>query len=643
MTREAASGGPSRRVPTAVAILLRTPKADPHQPPTAAYPRPQLRRHHWSSLNGPWDFAIDEHGSLTHPDQVRWGRTILVPFAPETPASGVHDERLYNATWYRRTFEASKLPGGHRLILHFGAVDYEAAVWVNGHLAARHEGGYTPFSVDITDMLTKAGDVQTVVVRASDDPNDLAKPRGKQDWRAQPHSIWYMRTSGIWQTVWMEAVPPTSVASLRWVPDAERWEIGLEVRLAGVVGDGLSLRVNLRVGERLLADDTYAVTGDELCRRIAVTDPGIDDYRNELLWSPERPTLIEAELELRDAKGRIVDQVDSYTALRHVALLGNRFVLNNKPYYLRLALDQGYWPESGLTAPDDDALRRDVELLKQMGFNGVRKHQKIENPRFLYWADHLGLLVWEEMPSAYRFTKQTIQRLTSQWTEAIVRDVSHPCIVAWVPINESWGVPDLLDNPAQRHAVQALYHLTKTLDPTRPVIGNDGWEALATDILAVHDYDADPSRIACRYGQCNPEGVNHLLRYERPGHRVLMLEGFQYQDQPIMLTEFGGIAFSERAGTWGYSRAKTAGEFARLYYNLVSIVRSLPMFAGFCYTQFTDTYQEANGLLYMDRTPKFPLNQMAVATRGARGPDEQELERTWRGDVVLAPPNLPAH
>jgi len=269
-----------------------------------------------------------------------------------------------------------------------------------------------------------------------------------------------------------------------------------------------------------------------------------------------------------------------------------------------------------------------------MGFNGVRMHQKVEDPRFHYWADRLGLFVWGEMPSCYRFTPEAVRRTTREWTEAVLRDVSHPCVIAWVPVNESWGVPDLPDSPAQRHYIQGLYHLTKTLDPTRPVIGNDGWEAAATDIVAIHDYDADTKRVAARYGDATRAGVSEMLRRERPGFKVLLLEGFAYDNQPVMLTEFGGIAFSERAGTWGYSRAGTSEEFAKLYYELLNVVRNTPLFAGFCYTQFADTYQEANGLLYMDRTPKFPIEQIAVATRGPRNPEEQAIEAKWRGGLM---------
>jgi hypothetical protein len=596
------------------------------------YPRPQLERAEWWSLNGPWDFALDAEASWNQPNQVAWNATITVPFSPETSASGIGDTGFYRACWYRRTFSPPKLKPGERLLLHFGAVDYAATVWVNDQLVARHEGGYTPFDVDITPDLAATGK-QTIVVRAEDDPQDLAKPRGKQDWLLDPHAIWYPRTTGIWQTVWYERVGPTSISSVRWTPNLTNWELRLDVLLDGQRRDNLRLRVKLHVGDLVLADDTYTVVAGEVHRRIALSDPGIDDYRNELLWSPHQPTLIRAHIQLWAGRGQLLDELVSYTALRQVAIQGDRFVLNGRPQPLRLVLDQGYWTESGLTAPDDDALRRDVELAKAMGFNGVRKHQKIEDPRYLYYADLLGLLVWEEMPSAYRFTRQSIDRLTQEWKAAIERDYSHPCIIAWVPFNESWGVPDLPENSEQRHYVQALYHLTKTIDPTRPVIGNDGWESIATDIIGIHDYADDPAQIAQRYH--SEEVVGRLFSRERPGGRLLTIEGYPHAGQPIMLTEFGGIAFSENVeATWGYSRSHDAQSFGQQYRDLLGVVRSLKLLSGFCYTQFADTYQESNGLLYADRTPKIPIEDIFVATRGQRTPHEAQIERDWQARML---------
>jgi beta-galactosidase/beta-glucuronidase len=592
-----------------------------------SHPRPQLRRGSWASLDGPWSFALEPGGDRRrqHPSEVVWDRTILVPFAPETPRSGIGETGFIHACWYRRTITTPDLSGaaggaggagGDRLLLHFGAVDYQATVWVDGCRAGEHEGGYTPFTIDLTEWARTPGEHE-IVVLAEDDPTDLAKPRGKQDWLRDPHSIWYPRATGIWRTVWLERVPATRIASLRWRCNLERWEIELATVIQGAWRDGMRLRVKLQARDTVLADDVYGLLHSELHRRIALSDPGIDDSRNALLWSPESPTIIDAEIELLAADGACIDRVRSYTALRAIGVQGDRVVLNGRPYPLLMVLDQGYWPETGQTAPDTQALRRDVLLAKAMGFNGVRKHQKIEDPRFLYWADHLGLLVWEEMPSAYRYTQDSIRRVTREWMAVIERDYSHPSIIAWVPFNESWGVPNLPDNPAERHFVQAIYHLTKTLDPTRLVVGNDGWESVATDIIGIHDYLDTPERMARRYQ--SHEIRPQLLGHERPGGRLLVLGNEEaHAVHPIILSEFGGIALIEGSpeGSWGYSRCGTAEQLAANYAELLGVVRSLQLLAGFCYTQFADTYQEANGLLRADRTPKIPLEQIHAATRG---------------------------
>ncbi|MBD2101756.1 glycoside hydrolase family 2 protein [Leptolyngbya sp. FACHB-261] len=581
--------------------------------PDMTYPRPQLQRPNWICLNGPWKFAFDDEGRFSQPkDITTWTHTIEVPFAPESVRSGIGDLGFHPNCWYEREFEAPQ--GEGRVLLHFGAVDYRARVWVNGQLLADHEGGHTPFTLDITSVL-HPDRPQRVTVWAEDDPCDLAKPRGKQDWQLKSHSLWYPRTTGIWQTVWAERVPPTYIHHLTWTPHFERWEIGFEAFVAGNPQDNLQLNVKLSVEGKLLANDTYQVLNQEVHRRIALSDPGIDDYRNELLWSPEKPTLIDAELQLWSGD-KLLNIVRSYTAMRCVSIQRDRFMLNGRPYYLRLVLDQGYWPDTLMTPPSDEALKHDIRLIKCMGFNGVRKHQKIEDPRFLYWADVMGLMVWEEMPSAYRFTPKAVERLIHEWTEVIQRDQSHPCIVAWVPFNESWGVPNLTEATAHQNYVQAVYHLTKTLDPDRPVIGNDGWESTNTDILAIHDYDNNPTRLFKRYGEMK---LADLFERQRPGGRVLTLDNYPHQGQPIMLTEFGGIAYTpeknlEGDRAWGYVRSSNLSELELRYTDLLKVVNELEIFSGFCYTQFTDTFQEANGLLYADRVPKLPLEVIAAAT-----------------------------
>ncbi len=584
-----------------------------HVPKDVAYPRPQLVRRNWTSLNGRWRFAFDDDARFARPSDIgSWPLTINVPFPPESRSSGIDDRGFHPVCWYQREFDVASADG--RLILHLGAVDYAATVWVNDHVVAEHEGGHTPISVDISCTL-RSSQRQVLTVRADDDPHDLTKPRGKQDWLLEPHAIWYPRTTGIWQTVWLERVADTYIETIRWTPHVDGYAFTLEARVGGTMTAGLTLEVELLCKNRTLVHDRYLVLDRDVDRRIILSDPGIDDYRNELLWSPERPTLIDAILTLRRGETAI-DVVRSYTALRQVTISRDRFMLNGRPYMLRMVLDQGYWPDTLLAAPSDSALRRDVELAKAMGFNGVRKHQKIENPRYLYWADRLGLLVWEEMPSAYRFTTQAIRRTVQEWAEAIARDYSHPCIIVWVPFNESWGVPELPSIGQHRHAVDALYHLTKTLDATRPVIGNDGWESTATDIIGIHDYDSNVEHLTQRYGmEADPA---QLFDRRRPGGRILTLDGYPHRGQPIVLSEFGGIAClptrnRQDKAAWGYTKTVTQTQFAQLFESLLETVISAPLFSGFCYTQFADTFQEKNGLLSADRRPKLPLSQIAKA------------------------------
>lgn len=604
-----------------------------------AHPQPLLEREHWQSLDGPWQFAFGDAQSWQRPQDVQWNRQIQVPYPPESPASGIHDPSFHHTLWYRKILTPQI--SGEQLYLHFGAVDYQATVWVNGQRVAEHQGGHTPFCAAIS-AVTVPGESMEIVVRAIDDPHDLAKPRGKQDWEPVPHEIWYPRTSGIWQTVWLEVRPSIHLSTLHWSANTERWEIALQARLQGELAGNLSLRVRLEAGGDRLADDTYAVTHTTLNRSITLHDGGIDIVRNELLWTPEHPQLIEATVELLQ-NGTVIDRVRSYTAMRSVNVDQQHFLLNGRPYTLKMVLDQGYWPE-GLLSATDEQLRRDVELTRLLGFNGARKHQKIENPRYLYWADVLGLLVWEELPSAYVFTDESVRRLTQEWIEAIERDRSHPCIVAWVPVNESWGVPDLPLVAAQRDFVRGLYHLTKALDPGRPVIGNDGWEIVVTDIIAIHDYTDKPEKLIRRYG--TREALQASLDAVRPHKRLLNLSTAPARPQPAMLTEFGGIAYTASGDPgWGYNRKTDHQGLQDEYSVLLAAVHECEGLIGFCYTQLTDTFQEKNGLLFEDRTPKTVLAALALATRGERSTQEQErdadlgamgYDRVWRRKTALA-------
>ncbi len=575
--------------------------------PTPDYPRPRLVRDAWLSLNGTWAFGTT---ATTDPERVEFDREIRVPFAPEAPLSGLGDENDHPVAWYRRTFEVPDEWAERRVVLRFGAVDHAARVWLNGRLVATHEGGHTPFGADVTDVLV-AGE-QTLVVRAEDDPHDMRKPRGKQDWLPEPHGIWYPRTTGIWQTVWLEPVHEQHLEAVRFTADVPGFALTTDVRFATeATGD---LTIELRHGDAVLAHDRWSVRGRASARTIRLPDPGIDDARRAFLWSPEHPNLFAVRLAL-EVDGETVDEVHTYAALRQAETRDGFFQLNGRPYPLRLVLDQGYWPDGLMTAPDDEALRRDVELAKAMGFNGVRKHQKIEDPRYLYWADVLGLLVWEELPSAYAFGPDAVARLTREWMEAIERDASHPSIVTWVAFNESWGVPDLPNVEGQRHAVAALYHLAKALDGTRPVVGNDGWEHVVTDLITLHDYHPEPATLSERYGTREAARATALRVLEHG--RVGVLDPQTLRGQPLVLSEFGGIRYHRDAVGWGYQQVDDAETLVDVY---AAMIAALPPagVAGFCYTQFSDTFQEQNGLLYADRAPKAPLEAIERATRGRR-------------------------
>ena len=586
-----------------------------------AHPRPLLRRAEWLDLDGLWDFALDRDAKWRRPDEVAFDARIRVPFAPETPASGIGYTGACLAFWYRRTLELARPAPGERWVLHFGAVDHEATVWVDGHEVARHGGGYAPFSADLGAVAPDGGAV-TVVLRAFDDPHDLAKPRGKQEWRDAPHGIFYPRTSGIWRTVWAERVPRISIADLRWDADFERFDLGLDAVLADA-HDCESWRLAVRVAAagRVVADDSWRVERGRVARRVPLPD-GFDE-RNELCWSPEWPRLLDVDLALLDAEGRAVDRVQSHVAMRQIGCERGRFTLNGRPYFLRLALDQGYWPESGLTPPDVASLERDVALAKQLGFNGVRKHQKSEDPRWLAACDRRGLLVFSELPAAQDFSPRAVERGLAEWGELVRAQRGHPCVAGWIPLNESWGVQGIADRTEVRSYARALVETTRALDPTRPVVGNDGWEIVGGDLVCIHDYDQDPAALAARYRDAASIAA-HLDGWSpMAGPHVrkrMLLDPPSIAGRPVLVSEFGGVGLTDDPAAWGYSMARDPADLVERYAALCRALVASGSLSGFCYTQLTDTYQERNGLLHMDRTPKAPLENLVLATAGVYRP-----------------------
>ena len=598
--------------------------------PRPEYPRPQFRRKDWTNLNGEWSFAFDDPDAgladgwqntdvvTLRSNDSPFERRITVPYCYQSKLSGIGETTFHDVVWYARAFEYPSL-GDERLLLHFGAVDYRATVWVNGTQVASHEGGHTPFSADVTHALAgEAGD-NIIVVRAEDPSRDVTIPRGKQYWKEKSEGIFYTRTTGIWQTVWLEAVDRRHIDTLRMTPDVDSSSIEVAVSIEGIE-PGMSLRATVELDGEQLLEDTIGVRssllerGLPLLRRGEAPDtPHLADWPGPALWSPEHPNLYDLRLELLDPDGAVLDRVESYFGMRKIEVKNGKVLLNDRPLYQRLVLDQGYFPEGILTAPTDEDLRKDVELAKEMGFNGARKHQKVEDPRWLFWADTLGFLVWGEMANAYQYSPDYVRRITTEWQDAVRRDHNHPSIVAWVPMNESWGVPELATDPSQVDHLLSLYHLTRSLDRTRLVVSNDGWEHALTDLCTIHDY-GDPDDLSRRY--TTPESSVAA----RPVNRPIYAPGHGYRGEPILISEFGGIGFSGEEGGWGYSTVADAEEFLGRYEAMISALLRSETVQGFCYTQLTDVEQEVNGLLTYDRKPKAdPARIREITTRERPG------------------------
>lgn len=592
-----------------------------------SYPRPQLVRRHWQDLCGEWDF---EHDDANHGLRSGWSsgavdftRSITVPFPPESARSGIADTGFHPVVWYKRVISQGDLAASgrtssdDRVLLHFGAVDYRASVWLDGQLLGAHEGGQTPFSFDITELVRSDADM-VLVVRAEDDPHDVSQPRGKQDWLEDPHVIWYHRTTGIWQPVWLEAVPATHVRSLAWQSDVPAGSVSVELELSKELDEEVSIRVELAYGSDHLGTYQVFTKRARVTLQCVIAHQSNGQAYESLLWSPEHPRLIDATVTVLGSGGDVLEEVGSYLGLRSVGTTGGRFLLNDRPYYVRSVLEQGYWPDSLLAAPDAEALRNEVQLIKDLGFNAARLHEKVEDPRFLYWADRLGLLVWGEMGSPFEFSTASVQRVAREWMDVVERDRSHPCIVTWVPINESWGVQQVSHNRSQLHFVQAMYHLTKALDSTRSVVSNDGWEHADSDLLTIHDYTTTHDGLLANYQ--SGEAVNALIDGVGPAGRRLLALSTGRRDQPVMVSEFGGISYAPNSpiSTWGYSTADSAESFSEQLNDLFSALHVSPVLAGFCYTQLTDTLQEANGLTDENRKPKLPIEEIRRIVTGEK-------------------------
>ncbi|AZN43473.1 glycoside hydrolase family 2 protein [Paenibacillus albus] len=569
----------------------------------ADYPRPQFVRQDWLNLNGTWDFRFDD---ANEGEAKRWFEAfpgelrIEVPFSYETKASGIADETAHPYVWYRRTFEVPAEQRGKRVLLHFQGVDYLAKVWVNGEYVGSHEGAYAAFSFDVTSYL-KPGEAAEVVVRAEDTESGT-QPRGKQRWRGANFGCWYVQTTGIWQTVWLEYVDANHVQTVKMTPDVDANSVRFDYRIANGTGaEPLRLTTSISMEGELIKETTQLVDRAAFSGTIDLISEK-REWRVEY-WSPQNPKLYEVEFVLRQGE-RVVDRVGSYFGLRKVSIVNGKVMLNYDQLYQRLILDQGYWTESGLTPPSEEAIIADIDAIMAMGYNGVRKHQKIEDARFLYWCDVKGLLVWSEAAATYEYNDEAVDRFTREWLEIVRQQYNHPSIVTWVPFNESWGIGNVFSDKRQQQFTEAIYHLTKAIDPMRPVIVNDGWEHTVSDILTLHDYEESGDKFLARYRDLDGIAGNELAFNN---HRFAMAQGYVYRGQPIIISEFGGIAFRDEKG-WGYGNQVDGEEaFVARFRSITQAIKDTEGVCGYCYTQVTDVQQEINGLLTEDRKPKIPL------------------------------------
>ncbi len=562
------------------------------------YPRPQMVREKWVNLNGLWDYAITDGKLTSFADATERGK-ILVPFPVESALSGVMKRVPDNGLLiYRRTFVTPEMPKEGRLLLHFGAVDWETVVSVNGKKVGEHRGGYDPFSFDITDALKPSGE-QELVVAVSDPTDGSFQPRGKQI--RKPHGIWYTPTTGIWQTVWLEPVAKTYISGIRIDPDLDKKVVRFKVSVTGPNADKYDVLIQSRSEVRKEPFDLAHKVEFESASGKANTVIDLP-IPNGTVWTPDAPKLYFAQvllLPLNANLSRAEDVVDSYFAMRKIAIGKDehgiqRLMLNNKPLFQYGPLDQGFWPDGLYTAPTDEALKYDIEMTKKLGFNMIRKHVKVEPDRWYYHCDKLGMLVWQDMPSGDRYISPTdpdikrsaesIANFENEWREIITDFGNHPSIVMWVPFNEGWG----------QFETARMVDFTKKLDPTRLVNNASGWTDRGVgDVFDVHIY---------------------------PGPGMAPLSS----TRASVLGEFGGLGLPLDGHTWqgkdnwGYRSFTNKADLQKAYLGIIGGLRPLigKGLTSAVYTQTTDVEIEVNGLMTYDREVlKFDAETLAKAHR----------------------------
>jgi len=609
--------------------------------PRPEYPRPQfVRDNNWINLNGEWDFGFDDaniglkerwykKGNLKNFD-----RKITVPFCFQSKLSGIEDNSFHEVIWYRRVFEIPKQFKNKKVLLHFGAVDYKCLIYLNDEYVGSHEGGYIGFSLDITNFLE---DTNVLVVRVEDPSRDLEIPRGKQFWKSEIESIFYPRVSGIWQTVWLESLSPEfQIDDLKITPNIDKSEVMVEININGIGFSELYLFIEILFNNRTIAQDIINLDfigkiGQRKNKK--VVKERIEMYNKKMfdenptrfkfkvtipenlmfLWDTDNPNLYDLSLKIQNEKtGEIYDEISSYFGMRKISISdyekkGNHILLNGKPLYQKLFLVQGYWPDSLYTPPSDDHIKKDIQYVIDFGFNGLRTHQKAFDARFLFWCDKMGVLVWGEIGNAYRFSVKSQLRLINEFVAEVERDYNHPSIIAWVPLNEGWGISGVEKDPKRGFYTSALYFLIKSIDPTRLIIDNDGWwHSENNDVCTRHFYSTT---------DLLPATLEEEIRSHKTSVPILYLKPYEYNGEPIIYSEIGGFGYDFQENIkkkWGYGGLIEDSE--SLFEIVLELLKEFDArkewIQGFCYTELYDQFQEVNGLLTFDREPKFPPHKL---------------------------------
>lgn len=575
-----------------------------------SHPRPQFIRKNWRLLNGTWDFRFDDDNNGLIKD---WSKgfkaetTINVPFTYETKASGIHREEPHSVVWYQKCFESDK--DKKLLTLYFEGIDYNSSVWVNDTLVGTHQGAYERFSFDISSLVVKG---ENRIVLRVEDSLDCEQPRGKQRWKKDNFGCWYIQNTGIWKSVWLEEkISPISLEMVKITPNLDEDQVVFQPNVNAPIkfSEDLIFEAIITFEEELISK-VQGSLHQKMQRFTLDTRSKEDPNWGTKVWCPNDPNLYNVTFRLYNSDKQLLDEVSSYFGMRKIHIKNGQILLNNTTLYQRLILDQGYWPESSITPPSVEAMELDLSHIKDLGYNGLRKHQKIEDERFLYLCDKMGMLVWSEMPSTYVFNDIAVENFASEWQAIIKQYYNHPSIITWVPFNESWGIKDIAHSKEQQAFTEMIYYLTKAYDPERPVITNDGWVHTISDILTLHDYEEYGEMLATRYAD-KEAIVNNKIQFNNDF--FAFANGYTYKNQPVIISEFGGIAFSTaKESEWGYGHQVVSNEeFMTRFDKVHKAIQDLPYVVGYCYTQLTDVEQEVNGLLDLNRQPKIEVSQIA--------------------------------